>query len=104
MHHQVIGKSRLGIHVLLAAVLVAALSFWRTGLPCGAPSLRWRPLPSRPTPPLAIAIHFGVALAGTGVVLQPSALTGAGITTITTSPAPRSTHRASMTGSRRRTA
>jgi ubiquinone/menaquinone biosynthesis C-methylase UbiE len=69
MHHQVIGKSRLGIHVLLAAVLVACavvLAHW--------PSM-WRAVAAVAATTfaahagLAIAIHFGVALAGTGVVV-----------------------------------
>ena len=69
MHHQVIGKSRLGIHVLLAAVLVASAvvlahwpSVWRAAAAVAATTFAAHA-------GLAIAIHFGVALAGTGVVL-----------------------------------
>jgi SAM-dependent methyltransferase len=69
MHHRVIGKSRLGMHVLLAAVLVACtavLAHW--------PSM-WRAVAAVAATTfaahagLAIAIHFSVALAGTGVVV-----------------------------------
>ena len=69
MHHQLIGRSRLGIHALLAAVLVACavvVAHW--------PSM-WRAVASvagatfAAHAGLAIAIHFGVGLAGTGVVI-----------------------------------
>jgi ubiquinone/menaquinone biosynthesis C-methylase UbiE len=69
MHHQLIGKSRLGVHILLAAVLVACavvLAHW--------PSM-WRAVAAAAATTFAahagfaIAIHFGVALTGTGVVL-----------------------------------
>jgi ubiquinone/menaquinone biosynthesis C-methylase UbiE len=69
MHHQLTGKSRLGIHVLLAAALIACaivLAHW--------PSM-WRAVAAAMATTVAahagfsIAIHFGVALGGTGVVL-----------------------------------
>jgi ubiquinone/menaquinone biosynthesis C-methylase UbiE len=69
MPHQLIGKSRLGIHLLLAAVLVACaviLGHW--------PSV-WRAVASAAGATfaahagLAVATHFGVALGGTGIVM-----------------------------------
>src|SRR5690349_7419468 len=69
MQHQLIGKSRLGVHVLLAAVLVACAavlahwpSMWRTVAAVAATTFAAHA-------GLAIAIHFGVALAGMGIVV-----------------------------------
>ena len=68
MHHQLIGKSRLGIHLLLATVLIACAavlahspSLWRAVLGVAATAFAAHA-------GLAIVIHFSVALAGTGVL------------------------------------
>ena len=82
MHHQVIGKSRLGIPGLLAAVLVAcacrsgALAFHVARRRCGGGHyLRG---PRRPSPSLSTSVS---RLPERASLLQPSALTGAGIAT-----------------------